>query len=161
MGMLLAVAVFAWTALLGSGDAGLLPWCAPLSGVALGTDLACPAPLLAGVIAYEGDNGQRRRRVLWLVELCHQTQPGLAAGLALPLHWFCWATPRHLQRSQNCKPGTWRMPCCPACSAAAAAAAGTCWWCGARPAAPRSQGIFPMQPRTTTPLPPMVNAECF
>jgi GPH family glycoside/pentoside/hexuronide:cation symporter len=53
-GMLLAIAVFVWTAFLGAGDT--LPFlvvCA-LSGVALGTDLALPGALLAGVIAGRG-----------------------------------------------------------------------------------------------------------
>src|SRR3989344_2173895 len=57
-GMLLAIAVFVWTAFLGAGDVvPFLVVCA-LSGVALGTDLALPSALLAGVIAAEGDSGQ-------------------------------------------------------------------------------------------------------
>ena len=44
--------------------------------MALGTDLALPSALLAGVIAYEGDSGQHEGALLWLVELCHQAQPG-------------------------------------------------------------------------------------
>ena len=49
-GMLLAIAVFVWTAFLGAGDVvPFLVVCA-LSGVALGTDLALPSALLAGVI---------------------------------------------------------------------------------------------------------------
>ncbi len=50
-GMLLAIVVFGWAALLGEGDAiAFLAVCA-LSGIALGTDLVLPSALLAGVIA--------------------------------------------------------------------------------------------------------------
>jgi GPH family glycoside/pentoside/hexuronide:cation symporter len=75
-GILLAVAVFVWATQLGAGDSvAFLVVCA-LSGVALGTDLALPGALLAGVIANSGRPRARRGRVLWLVELCHQAEPG-------------------------------------------------------------------------------------
>jgi hypothetical protein len=76
LGMLLSIAVFAGASQLGAGDA---PWfllvCA-LSGAALGSDLALPGALLAGVIATAGRPGPRGGCLLWLVELCHQAQPG-------------------------------------------------------------------------------------
>ena len=84
-GMLLSIAVFGWTAFLGAGDA--LPFlvvCA-LSGVALGTDLALPSALLAGVIAAEGDSGQHDGAYFGWWNFATKLNLALAAGLALPL----------------------------------------------------------------------------
>ncbi|WP_426305621.1 MFS transporter [Acidovorax facilis] len=84
-GMLLAIAVFVWTAFLGAGD--VLPFlvvCA-LSGVALGTDLALPSALLAGVIAAEGDSGQHEGAYFGWWNFATKLNLALAAGLALPL----------------------------------------------------------------------------
>ncbi len=84
-GMLLAIAVFAWTAGLGQGDiAAFLIVCA-LSGVALGTDLALPSALLAGVIAKQGDQGRLEGAYFGWWNLATKLNLALAAGLALPL----------------------------------------------------------------------------
>ena len=50
-GMVLAVAVFAWAGLLGSGDVFAYALICVLSGVALGADLSLPPSLLADLIA--------------------------------------------------------------------------------------------------------------
>lgn len=84
-GMLLAVAVFGWTAALGTGDSmPFLVVCA-LSGVALGTDLALPGALLAGVVAAEGDSGQHEGAYFGWWNFATKLNLALAAGLALPL----------------------------------------------------------------------------
>ena len=92
-GMLLAIAVFVWTAFLGPGD--VLPFlvvCA-LSGVALGTDLALPSALLAGVIAAEGDSGQHEGAYFGWWNFATKLNLALAAGLALPLLGWWGYTP--------------------------------------------------------------------
>ena len=92
-GMLLAMAVFVWTAFLGAGD--WLPFlvvCA-LSGVALGTDLALPGALLAGVIAAEGDSGQHEGAYFGWWNFATKLNLALAAGLALPLLDWLGYTP--------------------------------------------------------------------
>ena len=84
-GMLLAVAVFGWTALLGSGDSGpFLAVCA-LSGMALGADLALPGALLAGVVAAAGDSGRQEGAYFGWWNFATKLNLALAAGLALPL----------------------------------------------------------------------------
>ncbi|MFY3385363.1 MFS transporter [Paracidovorax sp. MALMAid1276] len=84
-GMLLAVAVFVWAAFLGVGDAmPFLAVCA-LSGVALGTDLALPGALLAGVVAAEGDSGRHEGAYFGWWNFATKLNLALAAGLALPL----------------------------------------------------------------------------
>ena len=92
-GMLLAIVVFVWTAFLGAGD--VLPFlivCA-LSGVALGTDLALPSALLAGVIAAEGDIGQHEVAYFGWWNFATKFNLALAAGLALPLLGWLGYTP--------------------------------------------------------------------
>ena len=93
MGMLLAVAVFAWTAALGTGDAIAFAVVCALSGVALGTDLALPSALLAGVIAYEGDSGQHEGAYFGWWNFATKLNLALAAGLALPLLALLGYTP--------------------------------------------------------------------
>ncbi|MBW7832513.1 MAG: MFS transporter [Simplicispira suum] len=84
-GMLLAVAAFAWTALLGAGDsAAFLVVCA-LSGAALGADLALPSALLAGVAAAQGGGRQHEGAYFGWWNLVAKLNLALAAGLALPL----------------------------------------------------------------------------
>ena len=92
-GMGLAMAVFVWTAFLGAGD--VMPFlvvCA-LSGVALGTDLALPSALLAGVIAAEGDSGQHEGAYFGWWNFATKLNLALAAGLALPLLGWWGYTP--------------------------------------------------------------------
>jgi len=84
-GMLLSVAVFAWAARLGSGDVVGFWWVCTLSGLALGTDLALPGALLAGLIAARGDRGQREGAYFGWWNLAGKLNLALAAGLALPL----------------------------------------------------------------------------
>ena len=84
-GMLLSVAVFAWTARLASGDVVSFWWVCALSGLALGTDLALPGALLAGMINQRGDRGQREGAYFGWWNLASKLNLALAAGLALPL----------------------------------------------------------------------------
>lgn len=88
-GMGLSVAVFIWAATLGAGDiAAFLIVCA-LSGVALGTDLALPSAMLAGVIGRLGERGQREGAYFGWWSFAAKLNLALAAGLALPLlSWF-------------------------------------------------------------------------
>ena len=84
LGMLLAVAVFVFAAQLGRGDGlAFLAVCA-LSGVALATDLAFPAALLAGVIAANGDRGSAEGAYFGWWNFATKLNLALAAGLALP-----------------------------------------------------------------------------
>jgi Na+/melibiose symporter-like transporter len=88
-GMLLAVAVFVFAAQLGSGDAMPFLLVCALSGVALGTDLAVPAALLAGSIAESGDSGRAEGAYFGWWNFASKLNLALAAGLALPtLAWL-------------------------------------------------------------------------
>ncbi|HHW63544.1 MAG TPA: MFS transporter [Rhodocyclaceae bacterium] len=91
-GMVLAVAVFAWAGLLGSGDVLAYGLICVLSGVALGADLCLPPSLLADVIAQRrgGPEGVRSEPLeagacfgWW--NFVTKANLALAAGLALPL----------------------------------------------------------------------------
>ncbi len=84
-GMLLSVAVFAWAATLSGGDVAGFWWVCALSGLALGTDLALPGALLAGMIAERGDRGQREGAYFGWWNLASKLNLALAAGLVLPL----------------------------------------------------------------------------
>ena len=84
-GMALAIAVFAWAALLGPGDTtAFLAVCA-LSGAALGADLALPGALLAGLIADAGERGRAEGAYFGWWNFATKLNLALAAGLALPL----------------------------------------------------------------------------
>ena len=84
-GMFLAIAVFAWATQIGAGQtAAFLVICA-LSGVALGTDLALPGALLAGVIQANGDSGKAEGAYFGWWNFATKLNLALAAGLALPL----------------------------------------------------------------------------
>jgi glycoside/pentoside/hexuronide:cation symporter, GPH family len=85
MGMLLSVAVFLWAATLSTGDVIGFWWVCALSGLALGSDLALPGALLAGLIADRGDRGQREGAYFGWWNLASKLNLALAAGLALPL----------------------------------------------------------------------------
>ncbi|MCW5654951.1 MFS transporter [Hydrogenophaga sp.] len=91
-GMAMAVAAFAWTAGLGTGD--VLPFllvCA-VSGVALGTDLALPGAMLAGLIGQLGERGRREGAYFGWWNFATKMNLALAAGLALPLlAWLGYA----------------------------------------------------------------------
>lgn len=85
LGMVVAVAAFAWTATLHAGD--VLPFvliCA-LSGLALGADLALPPALLAMVVTRCGHHGQREGLYFGWWNLLAKGALALAAGLALPM----------------------------------------------------------------------------
>lgn len=85
LGMLLAIATFAWATALGAGDrTGFLAVCIA-SGVALGADLAIPGALLAGVIQRAGLAGQAEGAFFGWWNAATKLNLALAAGLALPL----------------------------------------------------------------------------
>ncbi len=89
LGMLLAVVVFVCAAQLGAGDSGAFVLVCALSGVALGTDLALPAALLAGTIAASGDRGRAEGVYFGWWNFATKLNLALAAGIALPaLAWL-------------------------------------------------------------------------
>ena len=84
-GMVLSIAVFMGALFLGAGDStGFVIVCA-LSGVALGSDLAVPAALLAGIIGETGDRGRAEGAYFGWWNFATKLNLALAAGLALPL----------------------------------------------------------------------------
>ena len=91
-GMALSVAVFIWAATLGTSDVvPFLVVCA-LSGIAVGTDLALPGAMLAGLIGKLGERGQREGAYFGWWSFAAKLNLALAAGLALPLlGWFGYA----------------------------------------------------------------------
>lgn len=84
-GMLLAVAAFIWAGTLGSGDTLAFMLVCAASGVALGTDLALPGAMLAGLIAQAGDRGKAEGAYFGWWNFATKLNLALAAGLALPL----------------------------------------------------------------------------
>ena len=84
-GMLLAIAVFGWATQLGAGQTAAFVIVCALSGVALGTDLALPGALLAGVIQANGQSGQAEGAYFGWWNFATKLNLALAAGLALPL----------------------------------------------------------------------------
>ena len=84
-GMLLSVAVFIGAATLGAGDVWPFALVCVLSGLALGTDLALPGALLAGVIAQDGGDARHGGAYFGWWNLAAKLNLALAAGLALPL----------------------------------------------------------------------------
>ena len=84
-GMLLAIAVFGWASQLGAGDTTAFLIVCALSGVALGTDLALPGAMLAGVIQKAGQSGQLEGAYFGWWNFATKLNLALAAGLALPL----------------------------------------------------------------------------
>ena len=87
LGMVLAIAIFAWTSQLGAGDSLAYLLVCALSGVALGTDLALPGALLAGVLAQARPAGAASATGLYFGwwNFATKLNLALAAGLALPL----------------------------------------------------------------------------
>jgi Na+/melibiose symporter-like transporter len=84
-GMLLSIAVFLGASQLGAGDALWFLLVCALSGVALGSDLALPGALLAGLIAQAGDRGRAEGAYFGWWNVATKRNLALAAGLALPL----------------------------------------------------------------------------
>ena len=85
LGMVLAIATFGWATQIVAGDtAGFVIVCA-LSGIALGTDLALPGALLAGVIQANGQSGRAEGAYFGWWNFAIKLNLALAAGLALPL----------------------------------------------------------------------------
>lgn len=84
-GMALAVVVFAWAAMLDTGDAWLFIAICILSGAALGADLVMPGAMLAGLIARAGDLGRTQGAYYGWWNFATKLNLALAAGLALPL----------------------------------------------------------------------------
>jgi len=93
LGMLMAIAVFAFAAQLGAGDSAAFMVVCALSGVALGTDLALPAALLAGTIAASGDRGRAEGAYFGWWNFATKLNLALAAGVALPLLGLTGYTP--------------------------------------------------------------------
>ena len=87
-GMALAIAVFSWATQIGSGQTTAFLIICALSGVALGTDLALPGALLAGVIQSNGDSGKSEGAYFGWWNFAIKLNLALAAGLALPLLGF-------------------------------------------------------------------------
>ena len=85
IGMVLAVAAFAWAALLGAGDVAAFTAVCIASGIALGADLALPGAMLAGVIQRAGHAGQLEGRYFGWWNFATKLNLALAAGIALPL----------------------------------------------------------------------------
>jgi GPH family glycoside/pentoside/hexuronide:cation symporter len=84
-GMGLAVASFAWAALLGAGDVAAYTAVCVASGVALGADLALPGALLAGVIQRAGHSQRLEGAYFGWWNFATKLNLALAAGIALPL----------------------------------------------------------------------------
>jgi Na+/melibiose symporter-like transporter len=84
-GMGLAIAVFSWATQVGSGQTTAFLIICALSGVALGTDLALPGAMLAGVIQGNGDSGKAEGAYFGWWNFAIKLNLALAAGLALPL----------------------------------------------------------------------------
>ncbi len=97
-GMLLAVAAFVWAATLGSGDTLAFLLVCAASGVALGTDLALPGAMLAGLIGRSGDRGSAEGAYFGWWNFATKLNLALAAGLALPLLALFGYTPARATR---------------------------------------------------------------
>jgi Na+/melibiose symporter-like transporter len=112
-GMGLAVAVFMWAATLGTGDAMWFLVVCALSGAALGTDLALPGALLAGVIDEHGDRGQSEGAYFGWWNFAIKLNLALAAGLSLPLLALAGYTPgaRDAQALQALTLAYCALPC--------------------------------------------------
>ncbi len=91
-GMVLAIAVFSWAALLGTGDVAAFTVVCALSGIALGADLTLPPALLTGVIQSAGHSERSEGAYFGWWHFATKLNLALAAGVALPaLAWFGYA----------------------------------------------------------------------
>jgi Na+/melibiose symporter-like transporter len=84
-GMAMSITVFLGATQLHAGDTGLFLVVCALSGVALGSDLALPGALLAGVILEAGDHGRSEGAYFGWWNLASKLNLALAAGLTLPM----------------------------------------------------------------------------
>ena len=92
LGMGLSVLVFLWASQLGAGDGALFLVVCALSGAALGSDLALPGAMLAGLIADVGDRGRADGAYFGWWNFATKLNLALAAGLVLPLlGWLGYA----------------------------------------------------------------------
>ena len=82
--LLLAIVVFAWAALLGTGDVAAYTAVCIASGIALGADLTLPGALLAGVIQRAGHAGRSAGSYFGWWNFATKLNLALAAGIALP-----------------------------------------------------------------------------
>ena len=85
VGMVLAIATFAWATLLGAGDVAAFTAVCVASGVALGADLTLPGALLAGVIQRAGHGGRLEGAYFGWWNFATKLNLALAAGISLPL----------------------------------------------------------------------------
>jgi glycoside/pentoside/hexuronide:cation symporter, GPH family len=120
-GMVLSICVFLWATQLGAGDTVAFVVVCALSGLALGSDLALPSALLAGVIADSGDRGRAEGTYFGWWNFATKLNLAMAAGLALPLLSLFGYTPgaRDAQALQTLTIAYCLLPC--ALKAAAAA----------------------------------------
>ena len=92
LGMGLSVLVFLWATQLGAGDGAWFLLVCALSGAALGSDLALPGAMLAGLIDDAGDRGRADGSYFGWWNFATKLNLALAAGLALPLlGWLGYA----------------------------------------------------------------------
>jgi glycoside/pentoside/hexuronide:cation symporter, GPH family len=84
-GMVLSIFVFLWATQLDAGDTLAFVVVCALSGLALGSDLALPSALLAGVIVDGGDRGRTEGVYFGWWNFATKLNLALAAGVALPL----------------------------------------------------------------------------
>ncbi|MGE4244169.1 MAG: MFS transporter [Ramlibacter sp.] len=84
-GMMLAVAAFVGASTLGAGDTTAFALVCMASGFALGSDLALPGAILAGVVRDAGEQGRSEGLFFGWWNFATKLNLALAAGVALPL----------------------------------------------------------------------------
>jgi GPH family glycoside/pentoside/hexuronide:cation symporter len=84
-----------------------------VSGLALGTDLALPGALLAGVIADAGDSGRNEGAYFGWWNFATKLNLALAAGTGPARAGLAGYTPGAATR-RRCRPCCWPIACCPA-----------------------------------------------